>query len=203
MIFVKTYTNGVVIQEITGRTFPTSSSRPCGRMPAVVPNRSRIPWRMRTTCRTIRTHCAQVSTTATKTGTVVADLVADGGRCAKTRKNICQAIFLTQAKTSSCSRRERWNAYRPRLGPQRSPARGRDGGQMQSRGVKGVIAPDPVPAESDDPDGDDFLGVRASRACLFPFFFFFDSLSSTLVALSFYFLIYLFHVAFVGWRWCV
>ena len=89
-------------------------------------------------------------------------------------------VVLFPSRTMECIQEDR-----PRLGPQRSPGRGRDGGQMQSRGVKGVIAPDPVPAESDDPDGDDFLGVRASRACLFPFFFFFDSLSSTLVALSF------------------
>ena len=76
-------------------------------------------------------------------------------------------VVLFPSRTMECIQEDR-----PRLGPQRSPGRGRDGGQMQSRGVKGVIAPDPVPAESDDPDGDDFLGVRASRACLFPFFFF-------------------------------
>jgi cysteine protease ATG4 len=45
---------------------------------------------------------------------------------------------------------------RPRRIPQMSTARGRDGGRTQSGGVKGVIAPDPGPAELDDPDGDDF-----------------------------------------------
>jgi hypothetical protein len=39
--------------------------------------------------------------------------------------------------------------------PQMKSARGRDGGRTQSGGVKGVIAPDPGPAEPDDPDGDD------------------------------------------------
>jgi cysteine protease ATG4 len=45
---------------------------------------------------------------------------------------------------------------RPRRVPQMSTARGRDGGRTQSGGVKGVIAPDPGPAELDDPDVDDF-----------------------------------------------
>ena len=109
-------------------------------------------------------------------------------------------VVLFPSRTMECIQEDR-----PRLGPQRSPGRGRDGGQMQSRGVKGVIAPDPVPAESDDPDGDDFLGVRASRACLFPFPFFFLTRSPLrlLPSVFFYFLLYLFHVAFVGWRWCV
>jgi hypothetical protein len=39
----------------------------------------------------------------------------------------------------------------PRLVPQMSTARGRDGGQTQSGGVKDVIAPDPWLAEPDDP----------------------------------------------------
>ena len=41
---------------------------------------------------------------------------------------------------------------RPRRVPQMSTARGRDGGRTQSGGVKGVIAPDPGPAEPDDVD---------------------------------------------------
>ncbi|KAH9020204.1 hypothetical protein EDB85DRAFT_532534 [Lactarius pseudohatsudake] len=45
---------------------------------------------------------------------------------------------------------------RPRRVPQMSTARGRDGGRTQSGGVKGVITPDPGPAEPDDPDVDDF-----------------------------------------------
>lgn len=45
---------------------------------------------------------------------------------------------------------------RPRRVPRMSTARGRDGGRTQSGGVKGVIAPDPGPAEPDDPDVDDF-----------------------------------------------
>jgi hypothetical protein len=45
---------------------------------------------------------------------------------------------------------------RPRRVHQISTVRGRDGGRTQSGGVKGVIAPDPGAAESDDPDGDDF-----------------------------------------------
>lgn len=45
---------------------------------------------------------------------------------------------------------------RPRRVPQMSTARGRDGGRTQSGGVKGVIAPEPGPAEADDLDGDDF-----------------------------------------------
>ena len=45
---------------------------------------------------------------------------------------------------------------RPRRVPQMSTARGRDGGRTQSGGVKGVIAPEPGPTETDDLDGDDF-----------------------------------------------
>ena len=48
---------------------------------------------------------------------------------------------------------------RPRRVPQMSTARGRDGGRTQSGGVKGVIAPEPGPTESDDLDGDDFSRV--------------------------------------------
>ncbi|KAN0133890.1 hypothetical protein V8E53_008322 [Lactarius tabidus] len=43
---------------------------------------------------------------------------------------------------------------RPWCVPQMSTARGRNGGRRG--GVKGVIAPDPGPAEPDDPDEDDF-----------------------------------------------
>ena len=45
---------------------------------------------------------------------------------------------------------------RPRRVPQMSTARGRDGGRTQSGGVKGVIAPEAGPAETDELDGDDF-----------------------------------------------
>lgn len=44
----------------------------------------------------------------------------------------------------------------PRRVPQMSTARGRDGRRTRSGVVKGVITPNAWPADSDDPDGDDF-----------------------------------------------
>jgi hypothetical protein len=50
-----------------------------------------------------------------------------------------------------------------------SSARRRDRGRMQSGSVKGVIAPNPGPAEPDDPDGT--ISRRGARArALFLFF---------------------------------